>query len=67
MKQRRLETDIVKAFDVHALDFCVLVTDTNQQVCIINCDAPASKTSGLSADGRMRYFKTSTTCLERIP
>ena len=36
----------------------VLVTDTNQQVCIINCDAPASKTRGLSADGRMRYFKT---------
>ena len=27
-------------------------------MCIINCDAPASKTRGLSVDGRMCYFKT---------
>ena len=131
MKQRRLKTDIVKAFDVHALDvlclsalgqlneslddgfeegtgtwikslisaeggmmditihaddhyvtivkdtrvdvthyeivrgfvsgqeersfqlFRVRVTETDEQVCIINCDTLASKTRGLSADGRM--------------
>ena len=38
--------------------FRVRVTGTDEQVCIINCDAPASKTRGLSADGRMCYFKT---------
>ena len=38
--------------------FRVRVTDTNQQVCIINCDAPASTRMGLSADGRLRYFET---------
>ena len=31
----------------------VRVTDTHEQVCIINCDAPASETTGLSATGRM--------------
>ena len=39
--------------------FRVLVKDTNQQVCIINCDAPASKTMGLSADGRTCYWSES--------
>ena len=39
--------------------FRVRVPETDEQVCIIICDASASKTRGLSADGRMCYFKTS--------
>jgi len=37
--------------------FRVRVAETDEQVCIINCDAPASRTRGLTAEGRMRYFK----------
>ena len=66
VKDRRVEVteyEIVRGFVPGQKErsfqlFRVLATGTNQQVCIINCDALASKTRELSWFGRMLYLKT---------